>query len=201
MDTKYVVICVAFAIVGFIGMQVYFMQNPGPVKVEVEEGQTSADLAEKLAPVIKGNAVLEAGLWDPLVYPPKCTIVTKSGKLHKWHEKQKKGWKATNIEETQLLIVVGDENRELVKDLPTQGLPKIKRYRYDREVWLMDPYSGKSLAHTSLMSYPRPIREMEPKNLKVIGDPISFDRVEQWLRGEVIKRTLKSKAEAGEYEE
>ncbi len=109
---------------------------------------------ETLAPACRGEAVEDAAEYYRGHGPHRMVILSESGKQHEWHDRLPEGWRATTIEETVLVLVIGEgwqTNQSTVKAADGQERQVARRHLAVR---LVSARTGQVVARASLTRDP-----------------------------------------------
>jgi len=111
-----------------------------------------------------------------------------AGNEHGWSDELPMEWLPTAVEETQLVVCVGEEKESRIQTCEYWLGPDIERYQYRLHVTLRKAKTGDTIADTYLLgSMPRACQNTEDYWLtRLEGSHVSFDQVQEWLRGYVV---------------
>jgi len=134
------------------------------------------DFSSIMAPVLSGQGVPDAAVYDPDAPGPHSLIIlNSSGEPHSWNEQLPPDWIPSLVSETELVVLV--EDREV--KLGTQayiGGPSITRYRYEMDVQVFEARNGEIvLSRTLKGSEPNPFPQTAPKEqIRLNGSRVSY---------------------------
>lgn len=161
---------------------------------------------EEFAQVCQGHGIAEAAAYDGGPGPHPMVLISSSGEQHPWRDSLPDTWMATEVNETELVVCIGEEIQggpchSCLCSLPF-GLPfpDIARYAYQLPVWIVAAQTGRLVTMGSLRSTPPPLTC--PDDCYSVGGQlggayyVTSGQLEEWLeraveRGEVL-RTLES---------
>jgi len=145
-------------------------------------------IIEAMQPVAKGEGVAQAASYtrDGGINP--VVLISSSGEIHGWTDDIPTEWKPTSVEETELVICVGEEEEKIIEVCEYYG-PSITRYQHYVEVELREARTGKLVANTILYgSMPRHCKQSESYSVtRLYGSDVSFDQVTGWVETYVIQ--------------
>lgn len=143
-----------------------------------------AKFPEELAPAAQAQPVAIAAPYTVADLPHKMVFLKATGGLHPWHEKHEgfnEEWYTTRVEETELVIVVGNTQKlPISHQTYPGGAPPITRYQYNLEASLVEAKSGRVLANRWFHNMPRQLRAVERWETTAIGAPVSYHTVFKW---------------------
>ena len=140
-----------------------------------------------LEPGARAQAVPKAAEYKPSGDPQKMVFLKVNGALHPWHkthEDYNDDWHTERVEETALVVVVGEPRKTFVDRTVYKGAPSVDRFRWDLEVSVVAPKTGKVLASLAFVNMPRPIGQVEDWGLVTIGTPVQYRTVFLWASGQ-----------------
>ena len=131
--------------------------------------------------VFRGGGIPQAAAYQGNQHP--VVLLDSKGNEHDWSDNVPIQWLSTVVEETQLVVLIGNENKKAIEICQYAG-PDITRYQYSLDVVLREAKTGKIVAKTTLFgSKPRACMQTEVYSLtKLEGSHVSFDQVYEWLR-------------------
>lgn len=189
--------CGTFAFV-FVWAQMGMFSSPEPKEeaevvaapvVVVEKKKPAAPFPEALSPACKGQAVAEAAALDIKEKKTsyRLAFVKVAGGLHSWHSHLKEDWKAENVEQTELVVVLGPQRKTLLSvQTYANGAPPVSRYKLELEASIVAARSGKVLAYKHFVSMPRPVAQLEAWELTAIEEPVRFGTVFSWVASKTL---------------
>lgn len=192
---KAYLICAFFCTIGFfaMGMQLGLFGNQqtetydDEPKVVVEEKKSlpkRAKFPEELAPAARTQPVPIAAAFVVSNQPHKMVFMKPNGALHPWHEDHygyHEDWHTERVEETELIVVVGNATKHQVEVIPYgNNAPPITRYRYQLDASLIEAKTGNVLTYRSFHNLPRHARPREAWDLTAIGAPVTYHTVFRW---------------------
>jgi hypothetical protein len=178
---KMVFVSVVCTAVAFWVLYAINIRNSQPVPAVVDQGNKSASaFPDDMAAAAKGEAVPAAAAWKRVPDSAKVAALSVKGTLHDWHDKLQPEWQSESVEETELVMVLGDQQRMHVETQTfADGRLPIHHYRYHLSVWLLEAKTGTLLAKrqffSQLVSNPSPESD----------GPIPCSAVTKWLYGTV----------------
>lgn len=141
----------------------------------------------RLASALHGRGVITAPPYhqSPGIHP--VVLFSNNGKLHPWHNQLPENWRAEDVAEAELVVLIGEQRETFLSIHHYTGpdglpAPSITRYRYDLDVRVIAPRTGHVIASRQFESNPRPAYAQEPYHLTRIGSPVTLWTVEEWLR-------------------
>lgn len=176
----------------FMGYQIGIFDPPEheeDTSVVVKDDKKSAPQKKKprfpqdLAPAARALPVPEAAPFNPDDKQYPMVILKANGTLYEpWQERLNEPWGAETIESTQLAVILGG-HKKIYVDITRypNGAPPILRYRWELEVSVVEPRSGRVLANRTFANVPRAIRPREAWELTEIGQPVAFKTVFNWV--------------------
>jgi hypothetical protein len=157
-------------------------------KVEAKkEAPTRARFPEDLAPAARAQPVAAAAAFAVANKPHKIVFLKPNGALHKWQEDAdgySEEWVATNVEETELVIIVTPQIKSTIERVSFVNGPPIDRNRFELEASVIEAKTGKVLAHRSFVNMPRTIARQELYETTDLGSPVRYLTVFNWLAGQ-----------------
>lgn len=177
----------AFAGMGYhLGMFEPAADDPRP-EFKAKANDTSpppilARFPEDLLAAARWQPAPNAAEYKPGDAPSPLVFFKTDGNVHSWQEKVGEGWRATSVEMTQLVVVVGKDKETLlgVQYYPNNA-PPVRRVKFELEIAVVAAKSGKVLARQPFVAMPREIRPVEAWELTLIGQPVSFHTVYNWV--------------------
>ena len=156
-----------------------------PKPQDDKAAKAAAPFPDSLVPVCHGRGVPQAAAYDPDTHKPhKLVFLKANGELHEtWQEYLKPEWLAETVEETELVVAVGEEYKTLLSVHYYNRAPTVKRYKYELEVQVLEARTGKVLGRNRFVSIPRAIDRVEAWELTALGQPVSFTTVYNWVAG------------------
>ena len=145
-----------------------------------------APFPETLAPASQFKPVAQAAVYDPESRKPHPIVFLKqNGQLHEtWQEYLKPEWQAETVESTELVVVLGHEQKTALSvQYYPNGAPPVTRYKYELEVHVVEAKTGKVLGRNRFVSIPRRVQKLESWELTALGQPVSFTTVYNWVAG------------------
>lgn len=144
-----------------------------------------AKFPEDLAPAARAQPVAVAAMFTPNSEKPhKMVFLKVNGAPHDWqkdagdyHEE----WIATNVEETELVVVVSGQTRSVIDRISFVNGPPIERERWELEASVVEAKTGKVLATRRFVNLPREIRQMEAYETTSLGAPVKYLTVFNWV--------------------
>jgi len=114
-------------------------------------------------------------------------LLDSTGNEHDWSDELPIEWLPVVVEETQLVVCVGEEKERKIQNCKYMG-PDIERYQYNLHIQLREAKTGNIVAATTLYGSPPRYCESEEDYwlTRLEGSHVSLDQVEEWLRGYVI---------------
>ena len=158
------------------------------------EQETSTELAkppaapfpQALFPACQGQAVAQAAEYKsgngahPLVFfhlDNKNTWTV----FEDWQERVAEEWQATEVEKTQLVVLVSKQKKVFHDRTPFQEGPPVTRYKFELDVYVRAAKSGEVLCHKHFINLPRHFRDWEEMKLTALGLPVAYKDVFSWL--------------------
>src|SRR5262245_55806455 len=141
---------------------------------------------EALAPACQFKPVAQAAVYDPDSHKPHpIAFLKQNGQLHEtWQEYLKPEWQAETVESTELVVVLGQEQKTALSvQYYPNGAPPVTRYKYELEVHVVAAKTGKVLGRNRFVSIPRRVQKLEAWELTALGQPVSFTTVYNWVAG------------------
>jgi hypothetical protein len=185
--------CSVVIVLGFVamGMQLGLFGNhkksSGDAVAAAPEKKLApakAKFPEELAPAAQAQPVPIAAAFHASDLPHKMVFLKANGGLHPWHEKHdgfNEEWYTARVEETELVVVVGNSQKLAISHQTYPGgAPPITRYQYNLEAWLIEAKTGRVLANRWFHNMPRQLRARETWETTVIGAPVSYHIVFKW---------------------
>jgi hypothetical protein len=146
-----------------------------------------ARFPEDLAPAARAQPVAAAADFKVGVGRHKLVFLKPNGFPHKWQEDAvgySEEWLATNVEETELVVVVTPQKQTRIERATFVNGPPIERFRFELEASVIEAKTGKVLAHRSFVNMPRPIERQELYEVTGLGSPVRYLTVFGWLAGQ-----------------
>jgi hypothetical protein len=109
---------------------------------------------ETLAPACAGAGVEEAAKYLRGNGPHRIAVLSESGKQHEWHDRLPEDWRATETEQTVLVLVVGEERQS--EPAPVKGPDGQESLiaRRERPVRVVAARTGQVIAQARLTGDP-----------------------------------------------
>jgi len=190
---KAVLLCSVLAGLSFFGaawqMGLLSPARPEEKKEEavavVPKSATRARFPEDLAPAARAKPLPQAKGFAATDKPCKLVFLRVNGTvMEKWQE-QLEGrvddWMATNVEETELVVVLGTQKKSLVERVPYGNAPPVERNRYELEASVVDAKTGKVLANRVFINEPRHMNRIETWELTAVGHAVTWRTVFNWV--------------------
>jgi hypothetical protein len=153
------------------------------VKPELKkETAKTAVFPRDLAPAARAEAVTRAAAFDPNAKMHRMVILKTNGRLYQeWQDKLREEWQANSVEQTSLVIVVGQHKKQEVDVIYyPDNSPPIHRYKFEVEASIVEAKTGKVLANRLFINIPRKVERIETWNTTAFGSPVEFRTVFQW---------------------
>lgn len=158
--------------------------------VNCEELEPEHDSAEQtiipfpsqmFSPVREGIGVPQAASYQGDIHP--VVLLGSDGNKHEWSIHLPAEWLPVAVEQTQLVVFVGEEKGKIIETCHFYSGPDIKRYQYSLDVVLHEAKTGEIVASTTLHgSLPRGCRHSEDWSLtRLAGSTVSFEQLQEWL--------------------
>jgi len=142
------------------------------------------DLAADLSPLLRGNQVSAAAIYDPSdPGPHRILLLDTSGEPHKWNNKLPEEWLPTEVNEAELVALVEPESEIHLGTQNYSGGPPITRYRYEIGIQILEAHTGTVLwSGTVKGSQPPGFPATAPKEQKkLLGSHVSSEDLVAWL--------------------
>ena len=110
----------------------------------------------------------------------KMAVLKTTGALHPWQDHLKEEWQAERVEETELVLVVGEQKKTFIDLIHFQEGPPVARYKHAVEVSMVEAKTGKVLANRVIVNMPRAIYDTEAWALTALGRPVPWSPVFHW---------------------
>jgi WD40 repeat protein len=159
-------------------------------------------IVSAMAPVVSGQGVPEAGVYDPTrPGPHRVVALTTTGKEYhagsgpaydrNWNDVLPFDWSPTSVGETELVVLIGPEKEVNMGSHAYSGGSDITKYRFEASVELREAHTGQVLATGTISgSDPEPFPIVAPSDTtRLEGSPVTHLALEQWLC-QTIKQTL-----------
>jgi hypothetical protein len=143
-----------------------------------------ARFPEDLAPAARARAVPDAADFKAANKPHKVVILKVNGALHPWHERASndhEDWAATNVEETELALIVSNHQKTVIETARFVNGPPVEREKWELEASIVEVKTGRVLANRRFINMPRAIQPREVWELTALGAPVHFETVWTWL--------------------
>jgi hypothetical protein len=111
----------------------------------------------------------------------KLAMLRPGGLVHEWQEYIPEEWRALRCEETELVVVVGNQKKTFVDEIHFQAGPPIRRYIFDVVVSVVEPKTGNVVGYRTFRNLPRNIRNVEAWETTALGRPIGWNAVFRWV--------------------
>jgi hypothetical protein len=157
--------------------------EPAEVKVVKKSAVVRAQFPEDLAPAARAKPVAAAAEFKVGDRPHKMVFLKVNGAPHEWQKDAgdyNEEWIATNVEETELVIVVSRQTRSVVDTKSFSNGPPIERERWELEASVIEAKTGKALANRRFINLPREIRNLEAYETTSLGAPVKYLTVFNW---------------------
>jgi hypothetical protein len=157
--------------------------------VEVKEAKvkkapvTRAKFPEDLAPAARAKPVPAAAEYKFGNPPHKFAVLKVNGALHPWHTvavDDQEDWTATNVEETELVLVLSNQTKTIIEHVTFANGPPVDREKWELEASIVEVKTGKVLANRRFINLPRAIQAREAYELTMLGAPVHFHTVFNW---------------------
>jgi hypothetical protein len=153
--------------------------------VVVKETPKRANFPEDLAPAARAKPVEQAKGFIASDKPCKLVFLRVNGTvMEKWQEQlegRADDWMATTVENTELVVVLGTQKKSLVERVPYGNAPPVDRNRYELEVSVVDPKTGKVLGNRVFVNEPRRMNSVETWDLTAVGHAVTWRPVFNWI--------------------
>lgn len=163
-------------------------QAPGAASASAPARPTTptpakARFPKDLAPAARAEPVPRAAAFDPKAKAQRVAILKSTGVLFQdWQDKLKDDWQADSVENTALVLVVGQQRKVFVNTIYyPDNSPPITRYKFEVEASVIEAKTGKVLANRLFINMPRNIQRIETWNTTALGSPVEFRTVFHWL--------------------
>jgi hypothetical protein len=154
-----------------------------PEPVAAKQQKKKLRFPYDLGPAARAMPVPDAALFTPEARTYPLVFLKANGALvQNWQDKLPEGWGAETVEETQLVVVLGPHKKIFVDHTPYPGgAPPIDRYRWELELSVVEPRTGKVLTNRTFANIPRALKHVEAWELTEIGTPIAYKTVFTWV--------------------
>lgn len=159
-----------------------------PVVGLVQKSKSSAKFPDDLTAVLQGQGVAQAPKYKP-ADKNRLALLDSSGQLHEWHEKVPDDWRADTVEDTELVVEVGEEQsvaletRKYYEIRTKKPAPPITRYQFSRTIVVREAQSGFRRAYKRFVNQPPPFQDRVDYRVTALGRPVDFAEVFEWVTG------------------
>jgi hypothetical protein len=184
----FIVISLAVVIVMFFGVlysgKIDLAHDVADENEEVQTQPPRARFPEDLAPAARTQPVAAAAAFAIANKPHKLAFLDPNGVLHKWQNDavgHSESWAATNVEETELVVVVTPQTKIMIDRARLRNGSFVDRNRFDLDASVIEAKTGKLLATRNFVNMPPPIARNEPLGATVVGAPVRYVTVFNWV--------------------
>lgn len=154
------------------------------VEAKVEVKKPLAKFPEDLAPSARAQPVAAAADFKVAEKPHKLVWLKVNGTPHAWQKlagDYHEDWTATNVEETELAVIVSGQTKTNVEHITFVNGPPVDRVKWEVEASVVEAKTGKVVANRTFVNMPRPIRPREAYELTELGQPVQYLTVYEWV--------------------
>jgi hypothetical protein len=151
---------------------------------EVRSSAARAKFPEDLAPAARAQPVAAAAAFAIANKAHKLAFLHPNGVLHKWHKDavdHSESWAATNVEETELVIVVTPQTKITIDRARLRNGSLVDRNRFDLDASVIEAKTGKLLATRIFVNMPPTIARNEQFEATAVGAPVRYGTVFNWV--------------------
>jgi hypothetical protein len=156
----------------------------GSSKKKKDEPPPRAKFPDDLQPAARAMPVEKAAAYASGERVHKMVFMRANGALHPWHQTHSEyheDWCAENVEETELIVVIGVPHKTFVDRTAFFQGPPVERFRWELEMSVVAAHTGRVLANRLFLNVPREIRKVEDFGLTSIGQPVHYRNVFNWV--------------------
>lgn len=154
-----------------------------------KSAQTKAALGKRLrfpddlasATISRPRPILQTAAFSPGPGVHKIAVLKPGGQMHEWQDYIPEEWRASRVEDTELVVVVGGQKKTFVDEIHFQAGPPIKRYMFDLVVSVVEPKTAQVIGYRTFRNVPRNIRNMEAWETTALGRPVGWNTVYRWV--------------------
>jgi len=150
----------------------------------VKSAPSRARFPDDLAPAARAKPVAAAAPFKGGDKPHKMVFLKLNGAPHDWQKDAidyNEDWIATNVEETELVVVVSAQTQSVVDRVSFVNGPPIERERWELEASVIEAKTGKVVANRRFVNMPREIRNLEAYETTSLGAPVRYLTVFNWV--------------------
>lgn len=165
------VLLIPFCLFGGVGMLKYR---------EWQEMETV--FGEALLSMCRSEYYDDVGTFPSFEGSPRFLIIEESGLPGSWHRKLPENLRADGAEEVDLVVCLDYAEDVEVSECEYTGWKVIRRFRLARNVFVVDPQTGKTVASTTLYGDAPVCPQVTDTSKSITGTQPKFDSLLTWLR-------------------
>ncbi len=158
-----------------------------------QAGQSMDTILSAIEPVFEGSGVPEAAVYDPQSPGPhKLLLLNHYGNSHGWNEELPSSWLPKNINEVELVVILGREDKQVVGSQSYTGIGMVTRSRYYQDLEIRSARTGELLVEGKVFgSSPREFPLfLSGRAEDLAGQPVTASKLVDQLYAIVMGRML-----------
>jgi hypothetical protein len=189
---KTVAVCVFCALGAFVMAHLHISGQLGEIEDDFVPPPKVAEVPrakypDDLFPAARGKPIPQAADYRKTASFHPTVVLTQRGTIHEWNERLPHDWVSDSVENTELVLVLADQQKEILEVItyPPVGKlipPPVRRYKHTLDAWLMFAKKGEDMSRKRFVSIARSVRPREHWDLTELGDPVTFGEVIAWMK-------------------